>query len=65
MSEYECERCGRRFEKEPYRDVHPCPEIVGEQTARAIRHRFAPGQLRLDEYEDGERPPTIDVAARR
>ena len=48
MSECECARCGRGFEKEAYRDVHPCPEIVGEKTARAIRHRFAPGQLRLD-----------------
>lgn len=56
MSEYVCEECGREFEKESYRDVHPCPEVVGHKTARAIRAQFDPAQYHLNEYSDGTRP---------
>lgn len=56
MSEIECELCGRRFEKEAYRDVHPCPEVIGEKNARAIRAQFDPSQFHLNEYSDGTRP---------
>ena len=44
------------FDKQASRNVHPCPEIVGEKTARAIRHRFDPTQYHLNEYSDGTRP---------
>ena len=59
MSTLVCENCGREFEKEAHREVHPCPADIGEKTARTIRMMFSPGQLRLDEFEDGERPPKI------
>jgi CDP-diacylglycerol pyrophosphatase len=48
-----CERCGREFDREEYRDVHPCPEIVGEKTAREIRAQFDPCQYHLVEFAGG------------
>lgn len=46
---YDCPDCGRAFEKQAHLDVHPCPEIVGQKTARAIRAQFDPAQRFLDE----------------
>ncbi len=45
-----CERCGRVFEKQAHLDVHPCPDVVGQKTARAIRAQFDPAQLHIDEF---------------
>jgi hypothetical protein len=56
MSEFACEQCGRTFAKEAYRDVHPCPSVIGEKKARAIRSQFDPAQFHLNEYTDGTRP---------
>lgn len=52
MTEFACEDCGQTFEKQNYLAVHPCPAVVGEKTARAIRARFDPGQYHLDEFDE-------------
>jgi hypothetical protein len=59
MSVLTCDQCGREFEKEAHRDVHPCPAKIGEKTARAIRSLFDPTQYHLDEYADGTRPEVV------
>jgi predicted RNA-binding Zn-ribbon protein involved in translation (DUF1610 family) len=50
MSALTCEECGREFEKEAHRAVHPCPAELGEKMTREIRSMFSPGQFRLPEF---------------